>query len=93
MRRRVAAVMHLLVDCFTFSHFPILAETLTAESWFLMLLSSVEGRVFGARIIDQILKIETHMEGVVHAGKAEPPFASVEFSLATGQRGWMFCCA
>ena len=32
-RRRVAVVMHLLVDRFTSSHFLILVGRLTAESW------------------------------------------------------------
>ena len=33
-RRRVAAIMHLLMNRFTSSHFPILVGRLTAESWF-----------------------------------------------------------
>ena len=31
-------------------------EGLTAASWSLMLLTSVDGRVFGARILDQMRK-------------------------------------
>ena len=31
-------------------------------------------------------------EDVVHAGNAEAPFASVDFSLATGQRGRILLC-
>ena len=74
------------------SHFLILVGRLNVESWSSTLLSSVEGRVFGARITDLMFKIEARMEDVVHAGKAEAPFAGVDFSLTTGQRGQMFCC-
>ena len=31
-------------------------------------------------------------EDVVHAGNVEAPFASVDFSLATGQRGRILLC-
>ena len=52
----------------------------------------MEGRVFGAQITDQMFKIEARTEDVVLAGKAEAPFAGVDFSLAMGQRGRMLFC-
>ena len=38
-----------------------------------------------SRIADQIFNFEAHSGDVVHAGKVETPFASVEFSLVMGE--------
>ena len=53
----------------------------------------MDGRVFGARILDQMLKIEARTEHIVHAGKADPPFAGVDFRHLS-QRGLavVVCC-
>ena len=45
----------------------------------------MEGRVFCARITDQMFKIEVRMEDVVHAGKAEAPFVGVDFLSRRGK--------
>ena len=38
-----------------------------------------------SHVADQIFKFEAHSGDVIHAGKVEAPFASVEFSLVMGK--------
>ena len=50
------------------------------------LLSSIEGRVFVVRIIDQMLKFEARVEDVIHAGKAEILSQVLTFLSRQGKR-------